>query len=153
MRELAERRTYIEPGRRAWQTLLVGLACVGVFTVWAPALHIFETRYFPVVEGGAWGEFVASADNGIIVSATATKARSCGWRRTDFFLGHRGKPNSYLSDARHLDPPSVRGEGFLVWDRIFLPITRSTFDAGLVFADSFHDCYGGEYLTRSEFIN
>lgn len=153
MRELVKAEIYVDPSIRAWRTLVLGLAFVGAFMLAAPLFHAVETRFFPVMENGQWGEIVEERENGIVVSATGLKSRPCGWRDTEFFIGERDGLFSIIPGAQHLDKPRVRDTGETTWDRIFLPVSRGTFRLGLVFADSLHDCYGGEHLTRSKLFN
>ncbi len=113
--------------------------------------HEIETALHPVIIDGEWGEFVRAERDGIVVSASGQKVRECGWVKTEFFLGARGYLSSYMKDARHLDEPMVRDQGVHYWSEIFLPISRSAFEDGFVYADSIHDC--GGRLVRSHFLN
>lgn len=155
MRELMKSETYVDPSIRAWRTLVLGLAFVGAYSLVGavPLFHVVETRFFPVMENGQWGEIVEERENGIVVSATALKSRPCGWRDTEFFIGERDGLFSIMPGARHLDKPQVRDTGETTWNRIFLPVSRGTFLSGLVFADSLHVCYGGDHLSRSRLFN
>lgn len=121
-----------------------------IFLLFFPSV---ERKFFPVMVNGQWGHVIEEVDGGIIVSASATKVRGCGWKETEFFLGIRNGLHSAMPRARHMDPPAVNDVGDLVWSRIFLPVTRFQFEQGFVYADSLHDCYGLDHLSRSRLFN
>lgn len=102
---------------------------------------IIETRYFPVT-GPLHITSIRPVDDGVMVSGWADKLRECRWRRTEWFLGERGKMNVPVAGMEYRERPRVNGIGRIYWDSIFVPLSASE-TLELSFSNAIHSCWGG----------
>ena len=137
---------------RWWEYILV-LWTFGAFTLltlYPFTSKLVQNTYLPVVS-----EMTVlshkEVDNGIIISAKATKFRECNWKSSEWYLGERDGANVFLPEARHNDAPQLRTVGELYWDNIYIPVKPYQVYEREVFADTVHLCNGVE--VRSRFWN
>ena len=133
-----------------WALIVWIFAVVMLVSIYPATSKLVQNTYLPVVsqmEVLSYDE----VDEGIIISAKATKFRECTWRKSEWFLGERDGSNVFLPDARHLDKPQVRNVGELYWEEIFIPVKPYQIYENQVFADTVHDCNGTK--VRSRFWN